>query len=118
MMNKQEVERPFYKLYCWQALQKWGEEFQLDRVVEELLELALAVQNYKRGRPKARESVVEEMVDVNLILGQLREILLIKGSEIEKVRKEKLVKLMTKLDMEVIKNDCSCPTSMDKRSPI
>ncbi|GAH64163.1 unnamed protein product [marine sediment metagenome] len=115
-MNKQEVERPFYKLYCWQALQKWGEEFQLDRVVEELLELALAVQDYKRGRPKARESVVEEMVDVSLILGQLREILLIKGSEIEKVRKEKLVRLMTKLDMEVISNDCPRSSNMGKKS--
>ena len=118
MMNKEEVERPFYKLYCWQALQKWGEEFQLDRVVEELLELALAVQNYKRGRPKARESVVEEMVDVKLTLGQLREILLIKGSEIEKVRKEKLVRLMARLDMEVSNNDRSCSTSMDRRSPV
>lgn len=94
------IERPFFKLYCWQALNQWGETAQLDMVVEEALELALAIQDYKRGRKRARERIIEEMADVMLMLDQLREILLIKGTEIEGKRREKLIRLTTRLDME------------------
>lgn len=106
---REAIDRPFYKLYCWEALNQWGEKAQLDMVVEELIELALAVQHYKRGRKKARESVVEEMADVMLMLDQLREILLVKGTEIEDVRHKKLVRLMILIDMDNTK----LPTSAE-----
>ena len=94
------VDRPFYKLYCWQALEQWGESAQLDMAVEELLELALAVQDYKRGRKNARTNIIEEMADVMLMLDQLREIMLIKGTEIEAKRKEKLIRLTVRIDLK------------------
>lgn len=92
--------RPFYKLYCWQALSTFGESMQFDMAVEELAELAVAVQHYKRGRENARENVIEEMADVGLVLDQLREILLITGDEIEKVRHKKLLRLMVRVDLK------------------
>ncbi len=101
MVGKQEVERPFYKLFCWQILERLGESSQLDMVVEECLELALAVRHYERRRPNARKNIIEEMADVSLALDQLREIFLVKDEEIENIRREKLIRLMTKLEMEM-----------------
>lgn len=94
------VDRPFYKLYAWQAILAFGEDFQLDMAEEEMLELVLAIKDYKRGREgNRRDAIIEEMADVYLMLDQLREIFLIKGTELEKVRREKLVRLTTRIDM-------------------
>lgn len=95
------MERPFYKLYAWQALTKWGEQAQLDMVVEECLELALAIQDYKRGRLKyPKETITDEIADVLIMTDQLREIFLIKGIDLEKKCKEKIVRLGVRMDME------------------
>ena len=100
-MDTVKIDRPFYKLYAWQALEKWGEPAQLDMVIEECLELALAVRHYKRGRfSQPREVILDEMVDVLLMIDQLREIFLISGKELGEKRSEKIVRLCTRMETE------------------
>jgi len=95
-----KIGRPFYKLYARQALLAWGEQAQLDMVVEECLELALAIQDYKRGRLKnPKESITDEIADVLLMTDQLREMFLISGKELEKKQREKIVRLGVRIDM-------------------
>ena len=93
------IKRPFYKQYAWEALCKLGEESQLEMAEEELLELVLSIKDYKRGRQgNGRSLIIEEMADVYLVLDQLREIFLIKGTELEWWRKRKLIRLGVLLD--------------------
>ena len=88
------IKRPFYKQFCWEALNAWGEEAQLDMAEEEMLELILAIKDYKRNRHGFRRGyIIEEMADVYLMLDQLREIFLIKGVELEAECRRKLIKL-------------------------
>ncbi len=95
------IQRPFYKQFAWEAICKWGELAQLEMAEEELLELILAIKDYKRGRQGDRRSaVIEEMADVYLMLDQLREIFLIKGTELEGVRKQKLIRLGVLMDTD------------------
>jgi NTP pyrophosphatase (non-canonical NTP hydrolase) len=58
-LNRMDLAKRATKLY--------GEGVQLDKVVEECLELAHAVFKYKQGRGSAKE-VLEEMADVSLML--------------------------------------------------
>ena len=93
-----KIDRPFYKLFAWQALEKWGETAQLDMAEEEMLELILAIKDYKRGRKRNRRiAIIEEMADTYLMLDQLREIFLIGGNELERMRKSKLIRLTSRL---------------------
>ncbi len=52
------------------TLNKWGSEAQYDQMIEECAELIAALKHYKRGRIGENE-VIEELADVNLMLGQL-----------------------------------------------
>ncbi|KKM64044.1 hypothetical protein LCGC14_1505290 [marine sediment metagenome] len=100
-MDNVTVARPFFKEYAWQALMAWGETSQLDMAVEECAELIKAIQDYKRGRLKnPKEAILDEVVDVLLMTDQLREIFLISGEELEKRRKQKIVRLCTRMDAE------------------
>lgn len=56
-----------------QAIQKWGVEAQMEMVIEECLELALALQKLKRKRGNLEEktkAVVDEIADVRIIIEQ------------------------------------------------
>ena len=54
------------------CIDKWGTDKQLDMVVEELSELILAIQKWKRYHSEdTLINVAEEVVDVELMLGQL-----------------------------------------------
>lgn len=58
---------------CKSAVDTWGFEKQLDVVVEELSELILAIQKWKRYRNDERmRDVAEEAADVRLVLLQLQ----------------------------------------------
>lgn len=58
---------------CKSAVDTWGFEKQLDMVVEELSELILAIQKWKRYRNDERmRDVAEEAADVRLVLLQLQ----------------------------------------------
>ena len=54
-----------------EAIQTFGREKQLDMVVEECAELIQAIQKYKRDHNKT-ENLIEEMVDVEIMLNQLK----------------------------------------------
>lgn len=51
------------------ALKTWGENTQLDMVIEEMSELAKAILKYKRG--ESINSIIEEHADVSIMLDQL-----------------------------------------------
>ena len=60
-------------MICKAAIDTWGFEKQLDVVVEELSELILAIQKWKRYRNDERmRDVAEEAADVRLVLLQLQ----------------------------------------------
>ena len=97
----EQIQRPFYKDYAWQALRQFGEETQWNMIIEEGLEFLLAVQDYRRGvKQNTREHLIEELADLLLVTDQLREMVLIKEDELEKKRREKIVRLMTRIDKE------------------
>lgn len=56
-----------------QALDAWGEDRQLDMVIEECSELIKAILKYRRSEDKiaARQHIAEEHADVNIMLDQL-----------------------------------------------
>jgi len=57
------------------ALEKWGEDDQLRMLQEECAELIQAVNKYHRGKNGAHLNLLEEGVDVELMLEQLKLIL-------------------------------------------
>ncbi len=70
---------------CNEAIQKWGMMPQLDQVIEEAAELIVAVNHYRRAKRntflepdtkfKAVHSLITEIVDVEIMLHQLKRIL-------------------------------------------
>lgn len=52
------------------TLAKWGEEAQYDQAVEECAELIISLKHYRRGKAD-RQSVIDELADLTLMLGQL-----------------------------------------------
>lgn len=55
---------------CERAVAVYGAEAQLNMVVEELAELIVAVAHWRRKRVTA-DAILEEMADVQVMLGQL-----------------------------------------------
>jgi len=78
-----------------EALRKWGIQSQLDMVIEECAELIDAIQKWRRHRVNNWQ-VLEEAVDVELCLGQLK-IILDAPEVFEQKRKEKLERLRIRL---------------------
>lgn len=72
------------------ALNKWGEQAQFDQVIEECAELTTALLHYRRDKADAT-SVIDEMADVILILGQLR--WMFGAGEVESAMERKRAKL-------------------------
>ena len=52
------------------TIDKWGEDAQYDQAVEECAELITALKHYRRGKID-RQTVIAELADVTLMLGQL-----------------------------------------------
>lgn len=52
-----------------QAIEKWGEDKQIDMIVEETGELLQALMKYRRGKP---HNVEEELADVQIMIQQLK----------------------------------------------
>lgn len=70
MTNEEE-----YILY-YKALNKWGIEFQMDMLIEEMAELTKEIIKSRRmGLIRNQEQIVEELVDVEIMLNQLKLIL-------------------------------------------
>ena len=83
-----------------EALKLWGEDEQLRMLQEECAELIQAVNKYHRGKNGAELNLLEEGVDVELMLEQLK---LILGSPLtwEQKREEKLTRLKIHLERAV-----------------
>jgi NTP pyrophosphatase (non-canonical NTP hydrolase) len=81
---------------CKQALDKWGNDVQLIKVVEELTELSLEVQHLRYGKSDIYE-VKNELADVMIMLNQLMMMLEITNDDLEVVIDSKLNKLDKKL---------------------
>ena len=72
------------------TLEKWGAEAQYDQAVEECAELIAALKHYTRGRVP-EETIISELADVALMVGQLTFML---GEEkVERAIEAKIAKL-------------------------
>ncbi len=52
------------------TIDKWGVEAQYEQMVEECAELIAALKHFQRGKI-SKQSVIDELADVTLMLGQL-----------------------------------------------
>ncbi len=59
-----------YREIYAKAISKWGEQAQYDQTVEECAELIASLQHFARGKVD-KETVVDELADVFLMVGQL-----------------------------------------------
>ena len=57
------------------AIEKWGNEAQLNKLKEELLELGLVITRKQNGREVEPSAVLDELVDVDIMIEQARMIL-------------------------------------------
>ena len=71
------------------AIELWGRDFQFNMVLEELAELAVAVQHYRRGLI-LKLQVAEEIADVHCVLELLLELLDIDKREVEIIINQKI----------------------------
>lgn len=86
------------------AVRTWGKPAQLDMAIEELAELIVALQHWKRGRDNRLGEVAGELADVDIMIGQLRIVFEQVAGEIaleefrfEAVKTEKLNRLADRL---------------------
>lgn len=56
------------------ALKLWGEDKQIDMVIEECAELIVSINHYRRNRINI-EDVITEIIDVEMMLEQLKNII-------------------------------------------
>lgn len=66
------------EIYYKKAIDKWGEYSQLDQTLEEMAELMLAINKYKRtkldlknNKEKIIDNLLEEIADVKMCIEQL-----------------------------------------------
>lgn len=93
MMNKKEL----YKL----AIETYGEEAQINQGIEEMAELILAVNKFRRNHRYDPEwdNIVEEIVDVEIMLEQYKIIYQIPDNEISEYKNQKLKRLAERLEV-------------------
>lgn len=76
---------------------KYGLIPQLDQVIEESAELIQAINKLKRRKPNSLQNLIEEIADIEIMLGQLKYIL--KCTEkVEDKKDLKIIKLIKKLN--------------------
>ncbi|MCK5913961.1 MAG: antitoxin [Desulfuromusa sp.] len=75
------------------TLDKWGEDAQYDQMVEECAELIAALKHFRRGKIN-QQTVIDELADVTLMLGQLTWMF---GSERIENSVQKKIKKLNKL---------------------
>jgi NTP pyrophosphatase (non-canonical NTP hydrolase) len=85
-------------------LEKWGNEKQIDMIVEECAEVIHAMQKYKRynnreslpeQKQKARDNCNEEIADLIIMMHQAY--IIFEGDEIDRIIQEKLQRIQPKL---------------------
>ena len=69
------MDRENYNLYS-RAIRKWGIGAQCDMVIEEMAELTKEIlKSRRKGLLHNQKEIVEELVDVEIMIGQLKVIL-------------------------------------------
>lgn len=80
--------------YIWRACRAWGYEAQFRLAQEECAELIVAINKLTRKHNGVGAmAVIEEMVDVELMLGQLKYMLDVTPEAFEQVKAEKIARL-------------------------
>lgn len=83
------------------ALALWGHEAQIGMAIEECSELIKALCKYQRKQgdfDEAYEAVIEEIADVEIMLGQMKVLFDFDGSKVGLVKREKLRRLERMID--------------------
>lgn len=73
------------------AIIKWGTDLQCQMVIEECAELIMAVSKLRRGKAGDLFNLMEEIIDVEIMLGQAKLIVdtLVTNAPWERIKKEK-----------------------------
>jgi NTP pyrophosphatase (non-canonical NTP hydrolase) len=87
---------------CYKCVSLWGVSAQILMVIEELLELALAVCRWSRARATPTE-VIDEIADVNIMVMQLTHMLGINETDVEHRETEKLERLKARIEEDLHK---------------
>ena len=82
-MNKRET----YK----NAIKYWGKELQLGMLTEEVSELMIAINRYRRGRETNKNKIAEEIADVKIMLEQIQ--VMFNITSVNQWHEQKLLKL-------------------------
>lgn len=97
------MERNERELLYKKAVEKWGEESQLDQMIEEMAELIVALNKYKRAKhfvaqkkDGVMDNIYEELADVKMCLEQLEYIFGL--SNVDKTLDVKLQKFIKQLN--------------------
>ena len=80
------------------AINTYGESAQLDMVIEEMSELIKEICKKKRGKDN-HDAIVEEIVDVEIMLEQLKIICDIDNVDLDNAKKYKINRLMARLEV-------------------
>lgn len=89
-MNKEEL----YKF----AIERYGDEAQINQGIEEMAELIQAVNKFRRMRnPVTFDNIAEEIADVEIMMDQYKQIYGITENEIILLKKRKLDRLAKRL---------------------
>jgi hypothetical protein len=79
------------------ALCKWGEAAQVQMMIEEMAELTKALcKRTRKVNGCSINDVINEIVDVEIMLGQMKVVFLnptLKGRDFEEIKLDKLIKL-------------------------
>ena len=109
----QTIVPPLSYEICKRAISKWGDNNQMNVVVEECSELVQAIMKYNR-HTKAEEwrlKCVEEAADVSIMLEQLIE-MISNEKEFQEIRNYKLKRLNNLIDcdmkLQTCENDEDC----------
>ncbi len=100
MYNHVEDSGNRQELYS-RCVAAWGYPAQIMQVAEECIELALACHHYLRdNRSSSADAIVEEIADVELMIGQLKHMLYINDNEVAQVKARKVARLEAMLGEE------------------
>lgn len=92
-MQEQEIYR--------KAIKHWGEELQVGMLMEEMAELTIAINKFRRSAielgndimQSKRKDIAEEIADVKIMLEQIKVLFNISDYEISSQYQKKLIKL-------------------------
>lgn len=104
---KEEMERQ-----CILIADHYGIDFQCNQLIEECAELIQAINKYKRdhigGQPLvrpvwARDQLIEEIADVEVMLCQIKHLLRIPEYQVEEVARNKIERTISRIEESIEK---------------